>query len=53
MPPALRTLPKLLGGPWIVWSGVSKLHLVATALATNLDLDVMHARILQGRGRLG
>jgi len=47
MPPAVWTFPELLWGPRIVRPRVLELHLVTTALAPDLNLDVVHGRILQ------
>ncbi len=53
MPPTFLAFPELLSGPGVVRPRVLELHLVATALAPDLNLDVMHARILQREVRLG
>ena len=50
MSAAFKALPELLGGPGIVGSWIAKLHLAAAPLAANLNLHVVHARILQPRG---
>ena len=44
MAPAFLALPELLRRPWIAWPWVFEFHLGATALATDLNLDVAHAR---------
>ena len=44
MAPALWALPELLRRPWIAWPWVFELHLGATALAADPNLDVTHAR---------
>ena len=53
MAPAFRTFPELLWRPVVVRSGVFEVHLVATALTPDLNLNVMHGRILQWEGGLG
>jgi len=53
MPPALGTFPELLGGPRVFRQRIPELHLVAAPLAADLDLDVVHGRILSRESRLG
>jgi hypothetical protein len=51
--PAFSAFPELLRGPGVVRPRVLELHLVATALAPDLNLDIVHGRILQCKVRLG
>ena len=53
MPSAFPAFPELLRGPHVVRPRVLEFHLVAAALAPDLNLDVVHGRILQCEVRLG
>jgi len=46
MAATIRTGPKLLRRPRTIWHGVLEIHLFPTPLAANLDIYLMHKRIL-------
>ena len=50
MPPAILAFPELLWGPGVVRRRVPELHLVTTALAPDLNLDVVHVADSTARG---
>ena len=46
VPAAAQTNPELIGRPWLARRRVSKLHLIATALAPDVNVDAGHTGIL-------
>jgi len=52
VPSAFLAFPELLRGPSVVRPRILEFHVVAAALAPNLNLDVVHGRILQWEVRL-
>lgn len=53
MPPAPGTFPELPWGPRVFRQRILEFHLVAAPLTADLDLDVVHGRILPRKSRLG
>ena len=53
MASAFWTFPELIWRPVVVRSWVFEIHLVTTALAPDLNLNVMHGRILQWDASVG
>ena len=42
MAPATLADPELIGRPCVTWRGVAKFHLIAAALAANVDVHLGH-----------